>query len=103
MYHLGLASVLAALFITPSLGSLLNRFLDHGHLSLAKGGGYVLMVLVIAFAGMDWLNAKAGDKRMDVYLQTLPYWQRTTLCGALLTAIFLFGLTNSITNYYIRF
>jgi alginate O-acetyltransferase complex protein AlgI len=103
LYHLGLASVLAALFITPSLGSLFTRFIDHGHLSLAKGGGYVLMVLVIAFVGMDWLNAKAADKRMDLYLQTLPYWQRTTLCGALLVAVFLFGLTNSITNYYIRF
>jgi alginate O-acetyltransferase complex protein AlgI len=103
LYHLGLASVLAALFITPSLGSLFNRFLGHDHLSLAKGGGYVLIVLIMAFGGMDWLNAKAADKRMDVYLLTLPYWQRTTLCGALLVAVFMFGLTNSITNYYIRF
>jgi alginate O-acetyltransferase complex protein AlgI len=103
IYHLSLASVLAALFITPSLPWLLQQLCSQSRLSFDKGNGFVLLVLAIAFAGMDWLNQKAGDQRMDLYLQSRPYWQRIGIVGGLLVAIFLFGLTNSIANYYMRF
>lgn len=103
LYHLSLASVLAVLFISPSFGQLQQRMFSESSFSIPNGGGYVLLVLALSFAGMDWLNAHAAEKRMDVYLQSLPYWQRAAIAGALLIAIFLFGLTNSIANYYMRF
>lgn len=106
VYHLGCASVLALVFISPDIHALFNKiFISPAHFpvnfiknnagNLALTLGFILLV--------DYLYAKAGELRFDNYLDKKPLISRWFIYFALTILILAFGITNAIDNYYVQF
>ena len=106
VYHLGFASVLALVFITPDMSVMLNRLITSTGafpVSFLKQNVNAILVIVVGFLVMDYHYAKAGKKRIDEYLGSKSRTVRWLLYLKFSLLIISLGLVDGISNYYTQF
>lgn len=106
MYHIGISSFIALVFTENSLGHLLKQFMGSWAwpaLNIEEQG-FNILVIVFCFLGMDYINRKAGEMRIEDYIHQLPLWPRNLLYAALMLVLLVFGeFSSGINNYYFKF
>ncbi|RYY53738.1 MAG: hypothetical protein EOO09_16915 [Chitinophagaceae bacterium] len=106
LYHLGFASLLALVFITPDLRKLSSRlFTTDAHLpvSFFYENRNSLAIVAGGFVLLDLIYARAGKQRFDLFLENKPVWVRWGIYFLLAIIIICLGVLDSINNYYAQF
>jgi alginate O-acetyltransferase complex protein AlgI len=106
LYHIGISGFIALVFTQDSPRLLLSNLLHHWHFPerFFWIQRFNLPIIVIGFLFMDYINRKAGDRRVEHYMQTLPLYRRRLLYVFLLMVLFIAGsFSSGINNYYFKF
>lgn len=102
-YHLMLASVLAMVFITPSIYSIKEKLLTKAYFPTDQISFYSIIAAVFWFLFMDFIVWKAKNIRIDQYLEQQHLGIRWSVYFLITFSILLFGKSSQIENYYIQF
>ncbi|MBS7562913.1 hypothetical protein KHS38_00735 [Mucilaginibacter sp. Bleaf8] len=106
VYHLMLASVLALVFVSPDLTSLIHRvFLSPGNFPdyFFRNNLNNIAIIIGAFLLVDYHYSKAGTIKFDEYVGSKPLISRWFIYTQLALLIIAFGITNGVDNYYVQF
>lgn len=106
LYHIGISGFIALVFTQDSPRLLLRNIFQHWHFPdhFFWIQRFNLPIIVIGFLFMDYINRKAGDRRVEHYMQTLPLYSRRLLYAFLLLILFIAGsFSSGINNYYFKF
>jgi alginate O-acetyltransferase complex protein AlgI len=106
LYHIGLGSFIALVFTENNLLHLVKQLFGPWHwpeLDIPQQG-FNVIIIVLCFLGMDYINRKAGDLRIERYMQQLPVWPRRLLYIGLMLVLLVFGeFSSGMNNYYFKF
>ncbi|NHC48167.1 hypothetical protein G9H65_02365 [Cytophagaceae bacterium 50A-KIRBA] len=106
LYHLSLCSILALVFISPSLDELIVRISQSNYIStevLIYQKRNLLIILVMGLV-VDQYHRWSKDLRMDMYFELLPSWKRRSIYICICFFIIIFGVfSGHLENYYLRF
>ncbi len=104
VYHLGFASLLALVFISGDIRSVLSLVTELPSIVAPNKVMWTnLVILVFCFAIMDLYFAWSGDARFDEYIGTKPAILRWMIYYKFMFLILVFGTSGMIDNYYIQF
>ncbi len=105
-YHMFFSSILALIFISPSLSVLFDKillkpsFISTEILSLQTVN---ISIIIVCLLVMDYHYKKAKKQRFDSYLETKPVAIRWFIYLKMIVFLLAFGLNPGIDNYYIIF
>ncbi|MDW3209679.1 MAG: MBOAT family O-acyltransferase [Reichenbachiella sp.] len=104
-YHLCLSSLLALVFITPSISGFASRLWDLSYFPISFIHDYLTRILIVIFGFliMDFHYARAGKLRFDNYLEGQSGITRWAIYYKLAALILIFGISGGVENYYIQF
>ena len=106
LYHLGISSLLALIFIKKSPEQFLSDLFgtsSNDLFELLVNNKLNLLVIVVCFAFMDQVYRLAKDESIELYISRLRLPIRWSIYSLLVMLILFFARGNSITNYYIQF
>jgi alginate O-acetyltransferase complex protein AlgI len=105
-YHLLVSSILALVFISPSISVLIERVFNtsnHVTMEALSVQRVNIAIIIIAFGIMDYHYSKAKTQRFDEYLQPKFLLVRWLIYFKLVLFILIFGEGISMDNYYNQF
>ncbi len=105
-YHLFFSSVLALLFITPSIGELFDRVICSESLfptTFVHKFLVSILTLLLCLIIMDIHYSLAGKRRFDDYLGAQKWYFRYGSYAKFIILILTIGMSAGVENYYIQF
>jgi len=104
LYHTAIASMIALVFISPSLSDIFHRlFVLPSNLPSFDSMKEILLISMAGMFFIDRIEAQLKDVRFDEYLGSLSTGKRWILYFALFGAILAFSQGSTVENYYIQF
>ncbi len=102
-YHLILASVLAMVFITPSIYGIKEKLFTKAYFPTDQISLYGILTATFWFLFMDIIDWKSKEIRIDEFLEKQSFGIRWSIYFSIAFCILLFGRSSQIENYYIQF
>ncbi|MEM9053459.1 MAG: MBOAT family O-acyltransferase [Bacteroidota bacterium] len=106
IYHLGISSLLALIFIKKNPSDLISDVFSLGSYNLADllvEHKFNLSVIVVCFFFMDVVYRLAKNKPVETFMASLAWPKRWGIYVGLVLVILFFGTGDTISNYYIQF